>query len=381
MKNITAISIVCAVLSCWAPVSARAAAGKSGGDFLTILHSPRAVGMGETGTGLYGDLLSAVALNPAALARTGYSEAAFAYNSWLEGITAQQAAFAYPLGGNKGVVAASLSMLSVPSISGYDNSGGAASSVDAGDMSVAAHYAVKLQGPWQDRRVGLFAGATLKYAREKLDSVSAGTELFDAGVLWISDLPVGTLGLGLSAQSIGGGFKFDSVTDAAPAAVRAGASYIVLEAGDPLTFALDLKKPSDSASVFSAGAEYLVRRTIALRAGYVSGTDLGNGLRFGGGVTIKMLQFDYAISGYGKFGAVHRFSLAYKFGKPVDVTPHLSPEQEKARWKVARAREFMKDNRYYDALVELDDALTLDPGYTEALDLMRRVRGLVEVSK
>ena len=172
-----------------------AAAGKSGGDFLNIVQSPRAVGMGEAGTGIYGDLLGAMALNPAALARTGYREAAFTYNSWLEGVSLQQAAYAHPLGGNKGVLAGSFSMLNMAAIEGYNNSGDAAGKVTAGDMAVSANYAVRLAGPWQARRLGLFAGAGVKYAREKLDTVSAGTQLFDAGLLWISDVKYGTLGL------------------------------------------------------------------------------------------------------------------------------------------------------------------------------------------
>ena len=162
---------------------------------------------------------------------------------------------------------------------------------------------------------------------------------------------------------------------------RAGASYILLAAGDPLTFAADIKKPSDSGTVFSLGAEYMFRRVVSLRAGYISGEDLGGGLRFGGGVALKLLQFDYAVSSYGKFGSAHRFSLAYKFGKPVEVTPHLSPGQEKAKWKTERARELMRESRYYEAVLELNEALGLDPGSAEALELMRRARGLVEVSK
>ena len=380
MKNITAILLFSAAL-CGAARPALAGAGESGGEFLKILHSPRAVAMGETGAGLYGDLLGAASLNQAALARTGYSEAAFAYNSWLEGVTAQQAAYARPLGGRKGVAAVSIEMLSVPDISGYDNSGTYAGKVEAGSVAGAAHYAVRLHGPWRDRRQGLFAGAALKYAKEKLEAVSASAVLFDAGLLWVQDLPWGTMGAGLSAQSLGGGFKFDSGTDPAPSVVRAGVSFITLAAGDPLTFAVDLKKPTGVDSAFSAGAEYQLRRLFALRAGYVSGEDLGGGLRFGGGIAVKTLQFDYAISSYGKFGAAHRFSLAYKFGKPAELTPHLSPAQEKARWKVEQARRLMRDSRYYEAVIELDDALGLDPGDPAALDLMRRVRGLVEVSK
>ncbi|MDO8805775.1 MAG: PorV/PorQ family protein [Elusimicrobiota bacterium] len=382
MKNFTALKfIICAALCCCAAAPARAGAGKSGGEFLRIIQSPRAVAMGETGAGLYGDLLGAVAMNPAALARTGYREAAFSYNSWLEGISLQQAVYAHPLGGENGVLGGSISMLNMPSIQGFNNSGAAAGDVDAGDLAVAVNYAARLRGPWRDKRIGIFAGGAVKYARETLDTVSAGTALIDAGFLWVSAVRDGTLGLGISAQSLGGGFKFDSATDPAPAQVRAGASYILLAAGDPLTFTLDLNKPNNSGSVLSSGAEYVLRRIVALRAGYVSGTDLGSGLRFGGGVTIKMLQFDYALSSYGKFGAAHRFSLAYKFGKPVDITPHLSPAQEKARWQAGRADLMMREGRYYEAVLELNDALALDPGCGEALELMRKARAMVEVSK
>ena len=358
-----------------------AAAGRSGGEFLRIVASPRAVAMGESGTGLYGDLLGALSLNPAALARTGYREAAFTYNSWLEGITAQQAAYAHPLGGKNGVLAGSLSMLSMDSIEGYNSTGGYEGKVNAGDMAIGLNYAVRLTGPWADRRLGLFSGIGIKYAREKLDTVSANTELLDAGLLWVLKVQDGTLGLGAAVQSLGSGFKFDSGRDASPEVLRAGAAYIILAAGDPLSVALDVKKPNDSGAVFSGGAEYLLKRIFALRAGYISDADLGSGLRFGGGVVLKLLQFDYALSNYGKFGSAHRFSLSYKFGKPVEITNHISPDQERSRWKTGRAREFMKDSRYYEAVLELNDALGLDPGNAEALVLMRRARSLMETAK
>ncbi|MHB0996339.1 MAG: PorV/PorQ family protein [Elusimicrobiales bacterium] len=380
MRKTNAI-LFSASLLCCAAASAAAAPGETGGEFLRMLHSPRAVGMGETGAGLYGDLLGAVSLNPAALARTGYREAALAYNSWLEGVSAQQAVYAHPLGGRRGVAAVSVNMLSMPGISGYDNSGAPAGKVEAGDLAAAAHYAVRLSGPWSDRRQGIFSGAAVRYARESLDGVSASAVLFDAGLLWVRDLPAGTLGAGLAAQSLGGEFKFDADSDPAPASVRAGLSFITLSAGDPLTFAADLKKPSGGGSVTSVGAEYQLRRLIALRAGYVSAEDLGSGLRFGAGIAVKTLQFDYAVSSHGDFGAAHRFSLAYKFGKPAEVTPHLSPAQEKAYSKVERARRLMRDSRYYEAVLELNDALGLDPGHPEALELMRKARALVEVSR
>ncbi len=363
---------------CLAPALGGAAAageGTVGAEFLRIVQSPRAVGMGESGAGGYGDLLGALALNPAALARTGYREAAFTYNSWLEGVATQEAAYAQPL--RAGVAAVSVMGLSMPSIDAYDNNGVPDGQVNAGDLAAGLSYAARLCGPWQDGRYGLFAGATLKYAREKLAGESAAAPLMDLGGLWIGKAPGGTMALGISAQSLGGGFKFDSASDPAPSVFRAGASYIVLAAGDPVTFSADIRKNDNSPAALCAGAEYQVWRTISVRAGYVSGEDLGGGLRFGGGVTLKLLQFDYSLSSYGKYGPAHRFSLSYKFDKPVSVTPHLTRGQEESEEKTAEGRALMADGRYYDAVVELNSALVLDPDNREAMELMRKARDLI----
>lgn len=375
------IAAACCAQPALLPAPSFAGAGKTGGAFLRIVQSPRAVGMGESGAGVYGDLLGALALNPAALGRSAYKEASFTYNSWLEGISSRQAAYAHPLQGGRGVLAASLYILNVPAIDGYNNSGAPAGAVDAGDLAFGVSYAARLTGPWEDRRSGLFAGGTLKYARESLGPVSAGAALLDAGALWIKRVRGGVLGLGLSAQSLGAGFRFDSVTDSAPSVYRAGASYIIVTGGDPITFSLDWKMPKESDSAVCAGVEYQAWRILALRAGYISGEDLGGGLRFGGGVAIKMMQFDYALSSYSKFGAAHRFSLSYKFDKPVEITKYVTWEQEQAKQKTERARSMIRENRYYEAVLELNGALTLDPGNKESLELMRKARGLVEVSK
>src|SRR3989338_5011207 len=104
----------CCALLCAAAGSAAAGAGTSGGEFLRIVQSPRVVAMGESGAGGYGDLLGALAANPAALGRTAYKEAAFTYNSWLEEINSQQAAYAQPL--RYGAAAVSVLALTVPGI-------------------------------------------------------------------------------------------------------------------------------------------------------------------------------------------------------------------------------------------------------------------------
>ncbi|MCX5792512.1 MAG: PorV/PorQ family protein [Elusimicrobia bacterium] len=345
-----------------------------------MIQSPRASAMGEGGTGLYDDLLGALNLNPAALGRTRYSELAFTYNSWLEDISMQQIAYAQPLS-NKSVLAASLSLLEMNSFSGYDNSGGYVGAVDAGDMAVSLNYAKRISGTWDDLRFGVFMGGGVKYAREVLDNFSADTLLFDAGFLSISQLSGGVLGLGVSAQSLGGGFKFNSVKDNGPSVLRAGASWTLPAWGDPLTLAVDLKKPNDDKTTCSAGLEYVVNGLISGRLGYAGGADLGSGVRFGMGFKLKVIQVDYAMAKYGEFGYTHKFGVSYKFGAPVEVTPYLTPQQEKARWKLNRAKAFMRENSYYEAVLELNDALTLEPTLKEALQLMKQAREIMETEK
>ena len=355
-------------------------AGRSGGYFQRMIQSPRASAMGETGAGLYGDLLGALALNPAALGRTRYSELAVTYNSWLEDISMQQLAFAQPLS-NKSALAVSLSLLQMKSFSGYDSFGGEAGDVDAGDMAFSLDYARRISGPWDDLRFGIFMGGGVKYAKEVLADSSASALFYDAGLLSISRFFGGALGLGVSAQSLGEGFKFNSTRDDAPSVLRAGAALIIPAWGDPLTFAVDLKKPNDDKITRSAGLEYIVKGLVTGRLGYAEGSDLGNGLRFGAGFNLKVVQVDYALSKYGDFGYAHRFGVSYKFGRPVDITPRLTPRQEKARWKLSRAKVFMREERYYEAVLEINDAITFEPNLKEALQLMEQARRMMETEK
>jgi hypothetical protein len=62
----------------------------------------------------------------------------------------------------------------------------------------------------------------------------------------------------------------------------------------------------------------------------------------------------------------------------VKTTAYLTLEQEEARTRTGRARTLIGERRYYEAVLELNSALTLDSGNKEALQLMRRARALME---
>ena len=372
-------SLVCVLLAVMA-VRGYCGAGEVAAEWSRIIQSPRLAAMGEGGAAMPGDVLGSLESNPALFSQLNNKEAAFAYNSWIEGISLQEVAYAHPIG-RYGVLSGFGTMLRMSPFAGYDNNGNATGDVTAGDSMYGLAYATRLKGPWGDRNKGLFAGVAVKYATQSIESVSSSALLYDAGLLWMGKVGTGTLGAGLSARSLGRGFKFDAETDPAPTTYRAGLSYQTLLWGDPLTLTGDMIKDSDMKSRYSAGFELVLWRALACRWGYMSGQDLGNGLRFGVGVDFKAFRLDYALASMGKFNLVNRMSIAVKFGKPVEITPHLTPEEEKALWYFERGKILAGQQRYYDAVLELNEALKLDPNCTKALQLMEKMRNMMETQQ
>ncbi|MCX5786847.1 MAG: PorV/PorQ family protein [Elusimicrobia bacterium] len=373
-----AAAVLCALFCLAAP--SLAGTGASGLEFLRITQSPRAVAMGESGVGMYGDVLAACQLNPAALGLTDYKEASAVYSSWIENLSMQQAAYAQPFA-KGGVLAGSIALLQTGSIDGYDEYNSPTGSLSSSDKAFSLAYARRLFGPWDDKRFGLFGGAALKYASETLGPVSAGTTLYDIGLLSVNRRGDSVVDIGFSIQSLGKGLKFDSVQDKAPTVYSLGFGFITPLYGDPLSLAFDIKKPNDEKVYCSAGLEYLTKKMLAWRMGWVSASDLGSGLRFGVGFNLKFIQLDYALASLGKFGLTHRLSAAYKFGHPVEISPYLKPDQERAMRKLERGKKLMADGRYYEAMTELGEAIELDPALKEAVTLLRGARRQMETEK
>jgi len=214
--------------------------GKSGGNFLRIIQSPRAQAMAESGTALYGDSLSALALNPAATSLSKFREFSLAYSMWLEDITLEEFAYIYPTQKN-GVFSIKASMLTTRPFESYDNQDTYLGKINSKDLSISSYYSRRLYGPFNDKRIGLFIGGGIKYFRETLDNISATASLFDLGILYLTKKDKGIFGIGASAQSVGNGFKFDTQKDPVPSVYRLGFSYITLLWGDTLSLAYDIK--------------------------------------------------------------------------------------------------------------------------------------------
>ncbi len=359
------------------PATSEAAPGGSSADFLKVAASPRSMGMGETGAGLANDAISALFLNPAGMARLTYPEAAFSYNHWYEGINLQHFAYAHPTR-DWGTFGLGGSIMRVQSFQGFDNSGVKAGEVTAQDFSFKASYARRVWSQTDDLRYGVFAGAGGKYARSSLDTARAVAAMGDAGVIVVWPLGPGAIAAGASALSFGQNFQFDREKEKAPTVYGAGVSYAVPVYGDPLVVAYDVKKPRYESVRHHAGFELRIAHVLAWRLGLTSHQSLGFGYRAGVGFRIKNLDIDYALANYGRMGFTHLMGVSLRLGAPIEYTPSVTSEQEKARQRIAQARELSKDGRHVEAAERLNEALGLDPLNKEALRLLREVRDAME---
>src|SRR5882672_10503190 len=129
MKSLKAISIVLLGIG---PAFA-SDAGTTAANFLKLGIGPRAIAMGNAQVGLADDVY-ATYWNPAGLARLESFEAGFAQNQYVESISEQYLAFAYPHP-RLGTIAASMTYLNTGTFPGYDAAGNSIGSVGANDMA------------------------------------------------------------------------------------------------------------------------------------------------------------------------------------------------------------------------------------------------------
>ena len=70
-----------------------------------------------------------------------------------------------------------------------------------------------------------------------------------------------------------------------------------------------------------------------------------------------------------------------RFGEPVETSRHITREEEQAEWHYQRARKLFETGRFYESILELDQALQLNAHHKDALTLMRRARQRLEELK
>ncbi|MFC1522605.1 PorV/PorQ family protein [Elusimicrobiota bacterium] len=354
--------------------------GTTSANFLKIGQGPRAIGMGEAFTAVSDDVF-ATYWNPSGILSLEHPEATFSHVKLFDDTKLHHLAFAKAyrceIGGDdecinpdKSKIAwgLQLSMLSMDTFPGYDNNGAKVDDVEMSDTLLGFTFAK------QFGRFGL--GANAKYIEEKLHVVKAQTFAMDIGAQTHYDTSFGKLGIGYTSQNLLGKMKFDRYEFPLAQMHRFGLSLKQSFYGDPVTIATDFIMSNDVDPNFAFGLEYWLAQIIAFRFGFKGNQDIGEGIRMGVGAKFKVVQMDYAYAGFGDLGLIHRISLTFRFGVPLQITPI-----REVHVYFKRAMRYMDEERYYDAMLELDEILKVDPGNKKALKLMEEAVEKIETQE
>jgi hypothetical protein len=301
-----------------APTSAFADAGpgSSGAQFLTIGVGARPAALAEAFTGLADDV-HALVYNPAGLAFLRRQEFGLVHDQYASGVYHEWGGYALPT--TWGTFGASANILYVNAFDAYDNFDRPAGQTSAMDAAYQLSYAV----PVTDT---LSLGLSGKSVTSRLSNYSAGTVAGDAGLMW---RPYTSLHFGAAVLNVGPGLTYISETSRLPSTIRGGASWTPFDPNDfenYFTLAADVIKPRDESVYAAVGLEFWYDNLLAIRAGGRTGSNanVGPGYTLGAGVYLHHEErepleicFDYAFVDSGDFAQTHRFSVIFKFGKPM----------------------------------------------------------------
>jgi len=265
--------------------------GTTAASFLKIGVGARAAAMGEAFTAIANDG-TALYWNPAGLTQIKKRELSAAYNLWFQEIRQGYVSFGFPsLGGTVGLGA---NYVDMGDIEGRDEEGNPTGVFGASDTHLFAGYASKFKNiSW---------GITAGWLKDKIEKDTETTFLGNIGFLYpVSD----RFTLGAVAQNIGSKLGSDPL----PLTFKVGVASKL----KALTLALDIAKPQDNEIYYCLGAEWWLREVLALRVGYKTNQDIGQGLTAGLGYKFGRICLDYAYVPYGDLGDIHRISLGMKF--------------------------------------------------------------------
>jgi len=348
--------------------------GTTAANFLKLGIGPRAIAMGNAQVGLANDVY-ATYWNPAGLARLESFEAGFVQNQYLQNISEQYLAVAYPHP-KLGTLAASLSYLNTGTFAGYDAAGNSIGNVGADDMAAAISYAHSI---YHDPRLGtdVSLGLTGRMIRERLDTVSARAYATDAGILIKPGLQWGGLlegwKAGLTVRNLGTSLQYDTEAFPLPRSLDAGVSYTGTFLGEDVVATMDGRQPNDGRQTYGTGLEVTTFQSFILRVGYDSEGDLSNGLRLGAGLKFKTIEVDYAFASEGSLGNTSYIGLTYRFR---NIPPDPKVLSEKSYEK---AMKEYKNRRFPEALVDLNKSLELDPSHPDALRMMKKTYEQIKI--
>ena len=272
--------------------------------FLKIDVDGRAAALGGAYSALSKDAAAAF-WNPAGLANSKGKSLVLMHNEWLADISQEFAALQFYQG--KHNFALALNLINIPGIEIRGNTPTEKPDgvVNALNLSATLCYATTIFDSWQ-------IGGSIKYLYEKYFMAAANGWAVDVGV----QKQFGeSIQAGLTLQNLGGMQPLLNISTPLPALARAGVAY-------SLPFSLLGRRPlvaGDLQYVFGEkvlgrfGLEFGFQQYLALRAGYVAGSESQN-FTMGLGLEYKGYHLDYAYAPFEyDLGNTHRISFGFSF--------------------------------------------------------------------
>ncbi|MCK5739428.1 PorV/PorQ family protein [bacterium] len=286
-------------------LSSTAVQAQSGMAFLKIGVGTRAAAMGEA-QAVAGGSSASTYWNPAGLSQMEKGELMFVHNAWIQDISHEFLGAAFQTGTHHWGLA-----LTTADIAGIERRTGPSDeplgTISASNFSAAVSYARQLIPM-------LHVGVTAKYVYEHIYTETAHGLAFDLGLL---SAPLANTGiqLALAVQNVGFTSELNTEAIDLPEIIRFGAAVNDL---DILPFGVvsgevDLVQIQNEDIHVNIGAEMVVEKILALRAGYQTGY-ADKGLGAGLGLFLKNLEFGYAYTPFSSnLGDSHRFSASWQF--------------------------------------------------------------------
>lgn len=335
----------------------------------------RAIGMGRAYVAVANDP-TAIFWNPAGLERIPRATFTLFHHQLFESTTYDFLGFAYPTL-TYGTVGLGLARLGTTGIPITDQNNVSLGSSDYQELEIYAAYAKRLP-------FNLIAGATFKVRRQEFtfeNRVASGLGM-DLGLQYQPGWQSGigrNLVLGITYRNlISPELKLGNEVESEPYILTAGLSKL-FSFGESGGFraVFDYVKTRYGSADFHMGGEYLFRQLGSLRAGMD-----GSRFSFGAGVKIVFVNIDYSFgstTSESEFPPTHRFSLTFELGKSrqelVQIAEAKRLEREKQLVEKTKAeerlkfiedrlkkgQEYLDQQKYFDAYVEFQQAVAVDP--------------------
>ncbi|GEM_PF-633003 len=325
--------------------------------------SARAMGMGGAFVGISDDA-SAVYYNPAGISQLEKIELSGLHISLWEGVNYDCLDFVFPTldYGSFGLGIMRVGVGDIPRRDEYNIRWGSFVFHQEQYFLTYAHHITQY----------LSVGASGKVSSQTIDSYNASDFSSDLGILF--KIPGHReLTIGLNIQNLySSGLKLDLETEKEPLNIKAGLGYEILFGGynNRIRLAVDVDKTEQKEANMHFGMETDFGGNFFVRSGYDAGD-----IVFGAGLSYRFVKLDYAFISSEGIGDVHRFTLSFRFGKPLSMKlrERIAREQviSKERFAVFSRQEKISNANYYlnqgDSLAALSKFEEAQRAYLNAL--------------